>query len=408
MLKIMISFFLSFIMAFAAYGAEKIKVGILHSLSGTMAISERTVVDSTLLAIQELNSAGGLLGKQIQPLVKDGASDWPTFAREAEELIVREKVDVVFGCWTSASRKTVKPVFEKHNHLLFYPVQYEGLEESPNIIYTGAAPNQQLIPAAAWAIQNLGKRFFLVGSDYVFPRAANKILRYKIEEMKGKVVGEQYLLLGDHYVTPVIEKIKETKPDVILNTLNGDSNISFFNQLNEAGFNAKNLPVISFSIAEAELAMMGADRMVGHYAAWNYFQSIKRPENTAFIKKFQKTYGRFSVLTDPMEAAYFGVHLWAKAVRAAGTSDVNAVRKNLVNQQYNAPEGSVRIAKNHHTWKGVRVGQIQSTGQFKIVWSWTKPLKPIPYPKYLSKAQWNSFLQQLYEDWGGSWANPGE
>lgn len=281
---------------------QVIKVGILHSLSGTMAISEKSVVNSTLLAIEEINSQGGVLGKKIQPIIVDGKSNWVTFAQEAERLINKEKVVTVFGCWTSASRKTVKPVFEKYNHLLIYPVQYEGLEESPNIVYTGAAPNQQIIPAVKWSFDNLGKRFFLVGSDYVFPRTANEIIKDQVTALRGEILGEEYILLGSADVEGVVKKISETQPDVILNTINGDTNIAFFKALRKAGITPEQIPTISFSIAEEELRSLPKEDVVGDYAVWNYFQSVDDADNQRFVKQFQKKYGQNRVTSDPIEA----------------------------------------------------------------------------------------------------------
>lgn len=384
-----------------------IKVGVLHSLSGTLAISEKPVVESTLLAIEEINHSGGVLGRRIEPIVVDGKSDWQEFARQAERLITQDKVATIFGCWTSASRKTVKPVFEEYNHLLIYPVQYEGLEQSPNIIYTGAAPNQQIIPAVKWAFENLGKKFFLVGSDYVFPRSANEIVKAQVKALKGEIVGEEYLLLGSKDVKQIIDKIKRNKPSVILNTINGDSNIAFFKALRQAGITPDKIPAISFSIAESELQAMGAE-VVGDYAVWNYFQSVRTPENQAFISAFQAKYGKDRVVNDPMEAAYFGVKLWAQAVAKAKSDQTSAIRTALIRQSYNAPQGVVYIdPQSHHTWKTVRVGKITADRQFDIVWSSGRPVQPIPYPVYKSKEEWQSFLGAMYQGWGGNWANLG-
>lgn len=271
------------------WGAKKqpIKVGVLHSLTGTMAISATSVCDATLLAIEELNAAGGVLGRRIEPVVADGKSDWPTFASEAERLITREHVAVVFGCWTSAGRKTVKPIFEKHDHLLFYPVQYEGLEQSPNIIYTGAAPNQQILPAVKWSFDHLGRRFFLVGSDYVFPRTANAIIKAQVTALGGEIVGEEYLRLGSSEAAAVVQKIVQARPTVILNTINGDSNVAFFAALRGAGITPARIPTVSFSLAEGELRHMDARTMAGDYAAWNYFQSVDSPENRRFVEAFR-------------------------------------------------------------------------------------------------------------------------
>lgn len=388
--------------------ADPIPVGILHSLTGTMAISERGVVAATRLAIDEINAAGGLLGRPLRAIVRDGASDWSTFAREAESLILDERVEVVFGCWTSASRKTVKPVFEKHDHLLFYPVQYEGLELSPNIVYTGAAPNQQIIPAVKWAMDNLGRRFFLVGSDYVFPHAANAIMRDQIRSLRGSVVGEHSVLLGSTEVESVVEAIAASRPDVILNTLNGDSNVAFFKALRARGLTPDRIPTISFSIAEAELKTMGSADFAGDYAAWNYFQSLPGEANRRFVAAYQARYGADQVVTDPMEAAYLGVHLWAEAVRRSGRADPSAVRQALPGLSIAAPGGAVSLdAQSRHLWKSVRIGRIRADGQFEIVWDSAKPVRPLPYPGYRSPADWEAFLTGLNQRWQGHWANPG-
>jgi len=387
---------------------QTIKIGMLHSLTGTMAISEKSVVDAYQLAIDEINQRGGVLGRQIEPIVVDGRSDWPTFAKEAERLITQDKVSTVFGCWTSASRKTVKPVFEKYNHLLIYPVQYEGLEMSPNIVYTGAAPNQQIIPAVKWSLDNLGNSFYLVGSDYVFPRTANEIIKDQVTSLGGKIVGEDYILLGSTDVKAIVQKIVKAKPTVILNTINGDTNLAFFKELRAAGIGPDTIPTMSFSIAEEELRSLSSAKIAGDYAAWNYFQSIDGQDNGDFVKRFKAKFGQERVTSDPMEAAYFGVYLWASAVEAAGTDDVNAIRNNLKNQSINAPEGIVYIdGETQHTWKSVRIGKIQENGQFQVVWNSEKPIRPVPYPLYRSKSDWDKFLQGLYTGWGGSWANPG-
>ncbi len=389
------------------HSTRPIKIGILHSLTGTMAISESSVRDATLLAIEELNAAGGVLGRRLEPVVADGRSDWPVFAREAERLIAQEKVAVVFGCWTSASRKTVKPVFERLDGLLFYPVQYEGLEQSPNIVYTGAAPNQQIIPAVKWSFDHLGKRFFLVGSDYVFPRTANAIIKAQVTALGGEIVGEEYLLLGDVSAEKIAQKIVQARPEVILNTINGDSNVAFFNALRQAGVSPERIPTLSFSIAENELLHMDAHTITGDYAAWNYFQSVQSPENTRFVAAFRKRFGQARVTDDPMEAAYFGVYLWAHAVTAAGTTEVTAVRQALGHQSLAAPEGIVSIdSETRHTWKTVRVGKIRPDGQFEIVWSSETPTRPLPYPAFRSKPDWDAFLENLQTGWGGAWAHP--
>ncbi|RDJ32734.1 MAG: urea ABC transporter substrate-binding protein [Crenarchaeota archaeon] len=387
---------------------DPIKIGIIHSLTGTMAISEKPVVDSTLLAIKQLNDRGGILGRKVTPIVLDGQSDWNTFANQAEHLIVQEEVDVIFGGWTSASRKTMLPVIEKYDHLLFYPVQYEGLEQSPNIVYTGAAPNQQVIPAVIWAHQNLGERFFLVGSDYVFPRSANEIIKHQIEKLGGEVVGEEYKLLGEKNFDDVIEKISTTNPSVILNTINGDSNVYFFKTLRNNGLTSENIPTISFSIAEDEIRHIGAEYVKGDYASWNYFQSLENESNRDFVTSFKNEYGQDRVTDDPMEAAYNGIFLYAKAVEKAETTSLHNVRNAIKGLTLSAPEGTVGIdPTNQHLAKVIRIGQILDNGQFKIVASSEDPIRPIPYPDYHSKSEWDEFLNDLYVKWDGNWANPG-
>ncbi len=383
-----------------------IKVGILHSLTGTMAVSEIPVMQATLLAVEQINAQGGLLGRKVEAIVVDGKSDWPTFAREAERLIVEEKVSVVFGCWTSACRKTVKPIFEKHKHLLFYPVQYEGLEQSPNIISMGAAPNQQIIPALSWSIETFGPRIYLIGSDYVFPHVANLLINKLAPILEGSVIGEHYLPLGSTDFAKTIKEIKQLKPDVIINTINGDSNFAFFRALSVAGITVDDTPVLSFSIGETELAnMQKQHNTIGHYAAWNYFQSINSPENDYFINTYQLRFGKDLPVSDPMEAAWIGVQLWASAVKTAQTDNTGIVLRASLNQSILAPEGIISI-DNHtqHAWKTIRIGKIQADGQFEIVWSSTEPIRPAPYPLLFSKFEAENFLDQLYKEWDENWA----
>ena len=369
---------------------DTIKVGILHSLSGTMAISETTVVEAEKLAIKEINAAGGVLGKQIEAITEDGASDWPTFAEKATKLIDQDKVVTVFGCWTSASRKAVLPVFESKNHMLWYPVQYEGQECSKNIFYTGAAPNQQIEPAVDWLLENKGKEFFLVGSDYVFPRTANNIIKAQLEAKGGQTVGEDYLPLGNTEVTPIITKIKTALPNggVIFNSLNGDSNVAFFKQIQAAGLNPDKYPVMSVSIAEEEVRQIGVEYLKGHYAAWNYFQTVDTPENKKFVDAFKAEYGADRVTNDPMEAAYIMVYLWKQAVEAAGTADdLEKVRMAAVGQEFAAPEGPVKMFPNHHISKTVRIGQVRDDGLFDIVSATDAPVDPVPWNQYVAETK---------------------
>ncbi len=359
-----------------------IKVGILHSLTGTMAISEKNVVDAELLAIAEINNTGGILGKKIAPIVEDGASDWPIFAEKATKLIAKDKVVTVFGCWTSASRKAVLPVFESQNHLLWYPIQYEGQECSKNIFYTGATPNQQIEPAVQWLFENKGQEFFLVGSDYIFPRTANAIVKAKIANLGGKIVGENYLLLGSQDVIEIIEEIKTALPDggVIFNSLNGDSNIGFFRQLSQTGLRPDKYPVMSVSISEAEVKEIGIEYLIGHYAAWNYFMTVDTPANQKFIQKFQDKYGNDRVTNDPMEAAYTMVYIWKQAVEKAGTAnDLEKVSQAALGQTFNAPQGTVKMENNHHLSKYVRIAKVRNDGLFEIVFSTLTNVQPQPW-----------------------------
>ncbi len=370
-------------------GGDTIKVGILHSLSGTMAISEKSVVDAEQLAIEEINAAGGVLGKKIQAIVEDGNSDWPTFAEKAKKLIDQDKVATIFGCWTSASRKAVLPVFEEKKHMLWYPVQYEGQECSQNIFYTGAAPNQQIEPSVDWLLQNKGKNFFLVGSDYVFPRTANTIIRAQLAAKGGKTVGEDYLPLGNTEVTAIIAKIKQALPNggVIYNTLNGDSNVAFFKQMKGAGLGPDKYPSMSVSIAEEEVKAIGPEYLKGHYAAWNYFQTVDNSTNKKFVEAFKKKYGENRVTNDPMEAAYIAVYLWKQAVEKAKTTDLEAVRKAAIGQTFDAPEGKVTLESNHHLAKIVRIGEVADNGLFKIVYSTDKAVPPIPWNQFVAETK---------------------
>jgi len=365
-----------------ATDGDTIKVGILHSLSGTMAISEVSVKDAELMAIEEINAAGGVLGKQIEVVIEDGASDWPTFAEKARKLLQQDQVATVFGGWTSASRKAMLPVFEELNGLLWYPVQYEGLESSPNIFYTGATTNQQIVPAVEWLLENRGTKFFLLGSDYVFPRTANKIIKAQLEASGGEMVAEEYTPLGHTDYSTVISKIREAKPDVVFNTLNGDSNVAFFKQLKDAGISADDLTTLSVSVAEEEIRGIGTDVLEGHLAAWNYYQTTETPENEKFVTAYKAAYGEDRVTADPIEAGYIAVYLWAAAVEKAGTTDVDKVREAAAGISFDAPEGTVTIdGETQHIYKKVLIGEVQADGMFKTLYSTEEPVKPDPYLK---------------------------
>jgi len=357
-----------------------VKVGVLHSLSGTMAISEVTVKNATILAIDQINSQGGVLGKKVVPVVEDGASDPAIFSQKAQKLIQEDKVVTVFGGWTSASRKAMLPVFERFHSLLWYPVQFEGNECSPDIMYSGAQPNQQILPALDWAFEKGKKRIFLLGSDYVFPRTANLILKKHILHDGGTVAGEEYVPLGGTDFSSIITKIRAAKPDIIFNTLNGDSNVSFFKQMAAAGITESQIPVMSFSIAEQEAKAMGPSLVNGSYAAWNYFESLSNPMNKQFIDAYRKKYGQDSVIDDPMVHGYVDVYIWAAAAKKAASFDPDAVRKAATTLGWTGTAmGPVQFANNQSLYQTAYVGQLQPSGQFSILWQSKQPLRPEPY-----------------------------
>jgi len=355
---------------------DTIKVGILHSLSGTMAISETTLKDAMLMLIDEQNKKGGLLGKKLEAVVVDPASDWPLFAEKARELIQKDKVAAVFGCWTSSSRKSVLPVFEETNSILFYPVQYEGEESSRNIFYTGAAPNQQAIPAVDYLMEKEGvKRFVLEGTDYVYPRTTNKILEaYLISKgIPKEDIMTNYTPFGFSDWQTEVSKIKEFgsagKKTAVVSTINGDANVPFYKELGNKGIKATDIPVVAFSVGEEELAGLDTKPLVGHLAAWNYFESVESPANKKFIKDWHAyTKNDKRVTNDPMEAAYIGFNAWVKAVQAAGTTDTDKVLDSIIGVSVpNLSGGYATVMPNHHITKPVLIGEIQANGQFEIV-----------------------------------------
>ena len=362
---------------------DTIPVGILHSLSGTMAISEVSVRDAELLAIEEINAAGGVLGKQLKPVIEDGASDWPTFAEKAQKLISTDKVAATFGGWTSASRKAMLPVFERNKALLYYPVQYEGLEASPYIFYTGATTNQQIIPGLEFLQKELKvKDLFLVGSDYVFPRTANKEIKAWAKANGMNIVGEEYSPLGNTDYATTVNKIKQAKPDAVFQTINGDSNVAFWKQFKDSGLDAKSLPVISVSTAEDEVKGVGIENIVGQYVAWNYYQTTPGAANEKFVKAFKAKYGQDRVTDDPIEAGYVGVHLWALAAEKAGSTDVEKVKAASKGLVFEAPEGKVTVdGENQHIYKTARIGKLRPDGLIDTVFESDGPIKPDPYLK---------------------------
>jgi len=359
--------------------ADTVKVGVLQSLTGTMAISEVTVKNATLLAIDQINAAGGVLGKQIEPIVEDGASDPSMFAQKAQKLIQQDQVATVFGGWTSASRKAMLPVFERFKGLLWYPVQFEGNECSPDIMYSGAQPNQQILPALQWAEEKGYKSIFLLGSDYVFPRTANLILKKHITHDGKTMAGEEYVPLGGSDFSAVINKIKLAKPDIVFSTLNGDSNVSFFKQMAAAGLPSAKLPVMSFSIAEQEAKAIGPSLLEGSYAAWNYFQSLPDPVNKKFVAAYQAKYPG-SPVDDPMAHGYLDVYSWAAAVKKAGSFDPLKVRKAAQTLPFfDVGLGQTKFADNQSLVQTAYVGELLPSGQFKILWQSKGPVVPVPY-----------------------------
>jgi len=382
-----------------------IVVGLLHSQTGPMAVSERSMIDAEVLALEEINRSGGLLGRPVRWVIADGASDGSTFARQAESLIRDHAVSVIFGCWTSASRKSVLPIVESHDHLLVYPMAYEGMESSANIIYTGAAPNQQITPAVQWCHATMGaRRFFLVGSDYIWPHCVNRIVADQLAGLDAELVGEEYLPFGSTDADALAARIAATKPDVILSTVVGDSARPFARAIRAAGLASQTTPIVTFAVAENELRGPAAADMVGDYAAWNYFQSLDRPENQAFVKAFKTRFGGDRTTSDVTVASYNGVRLWAQAVREAETADVRPVRNTMRHQSMNAPEGVIAIDPDtQHIWRPVFIGRIRTDGQFDIVWTSRTAVRPVPFPISRSRTEWEALVADLHRSWGGQW-----
>jgi len=387
---------------------DTIKVGVLHSLSGTMAISETTLKDTILMMIDDQNKKGGLLGKKLEAVVVDPASNWPLFAEKARELLQVKKTDVVFGCWTSVSRKSVLPVFEELNGLLFYPVQYEGEESSRNVFYTGAAPNQQAIPAVEYLMSKDGgeaKRWVLLGTDYVYPRTTNKILRafLKAKGVAEADIMEEYTPFGHSDWQTIVTNVKkfasEGKKTAVVSTINGDANVPFYKELGNQGIKAEDIPVVAFSVGEEELAGLDATPLVGHLAAWNYFMSVDSPKNAEFIKQWQTFIKNPKRVTnDPMEAHYIGFKMWVQAVQQAGTTDVDAVRQAMYGQKVKAPGGFDSVMNtNHHLSKPVMIGEIQSNGQFDIVWRTDGPIVGDAWSDFIPESK------KLTADWTFPW-----
>lgn len=359
---------------------DTIKVGSLNSLSGTMAISEVTVRDSIALAVEEINADGGVLGKRIEIVAEDGASEPTVFAEKAEKLISSDCVAAVFGGWTSSSRKAMLPVFEDRNAVLYYPVQYEGLESSSNIFYTGATTNQQIVPALDYLKERGVTSLYLVGSDYVFPQTANRIIRAYAEANGIEIKGEDYTPLGSTDFSTIVNKVRSADADAVFNTLNGDSNVAFFREYSNAGLNAADMPVVSVSIAEEEVVGIGAANIEGQLTAWNYYQTVDSPENTSFVDAYKTKYGQNKPTSDPMEAAYTSVYLWRNTVEKAGSFEVDDVVAAADGVTFEAPEGTVTIdGDNHHITKTARIGEVRGDGLIYTVWESDGAIDPDPY-----------------------------
>jgi urea transport system substrate-binding protein len=385
-----------------------IRVGILHSKTGPMATIEKSMIDAEVMALEEINSKGGLLGRPVEWVIVDGQSDLRKFADGARHLIETEKASVIFGCMASSSRKTVKPIVEEYHHLLFYPNAYEGLEESPNIVYTGSAPNQHIIPVVNWTYERLkARKYFLAGSDHIWSQGVNAIVKDCLTSLGAEVVGEEYLLLESSNVDPLITTIKKAKPDVILSTVTGDTNAAFYPKLAAAGLGPERLPVVAFGVGEVDLLKFPVRDMVGDFASWNYFQSVDRPENREFVRKYKVRYGDGAVVSDAIDMAYNSVKLWAQAVEEGQTDDVTTVRGLITRQSLNAAEGIISVDPDtRHTWRPVFIGRIGRDGQFEIVWRSDKPVRPVPYPGSRTREEWQAFLDALYRRWDNNWANP--
>lgn len=386
---------------------EPYRIGIVHALTGPLALTAKPLVDAEMLAIEEINASGGLLGRRIEPVLQDSKSELPTLFTLIDQFMFKDKIDTVICCTVAAQRRTVVPIFEHHKALLLYPGQYEGIEVSPNVLYAGPAPNQKLYPVVEWFMANRGTKFFIVASDAVYPRTASEILKAHIDYLHGEVAGEAYLPLGGNNFAPVVKAIQERKPTVILNLLTGDSNLAFFKMLREAGVTAQDIPTVSFNIGESALPAIGADLVVGDYIAWSYLDSIDSKENQDFLAAFQAKYGNDRRVDDPMQSAYVALKLWAQAVTQAGSFEPAKVIEALDDQHLSAPEGDVYVdAENHSLWRTPRIGRIRADGHTDIIWKAEAMVHPMPYPLYRTRADWDAFLNALHVEWELQWANP--
>ena len=391
-----------------APAAAPLRLGVLYSRTGTMAISERATLDGVLLAVAEINEKGGVLGRPLELVIEDGQSDETVFARKAARLIEEDKVSALFGCWTSASRKAVKAVVEQHDHLLFYPVSYEGMEESPNIVYGGSVPNQQILPGLKWSYGFLARRrWFLAGLDSIYSRAAHAVIRDEAQSLGAQIVGEEFLLVDAGDAAELVRRIVKARPDLIVSTIKGDTNVALFRALRRAGITAEQIPTLSFAVSEEELSSLPPVEVRGHYAAGNYFHSIDLPRNKEFLRRVEKRFDSERIVSDPMQTSYTLVHLWAQAVTAAGSAEVGPVRQSIKGQQYDSPQGRVTIdPATLHTAQVSRVGVINDHGRFIEVYASPRPIVPQPFPASRPRVTWERFLQDLHQQWGGRWQNP--
>lgn len=398
-----------------ATGSTTIKVGVLFSNTGPMRMSEEPIIKATLLAINEINKRGGILGIQIEPVIADGRSDLATFEQQAEQLITKERVNVIFGCWLSSSRKTVKPIVEKHNNLLIYPALYEGLENSENVVHMGGTFNQEILPVTIWAMNKFGKRLFLLGTDSIFPHAIEALLRQIIPQLGGEIVGSEYLKIGDERVEPIIEKINASKSDIIINNVAGSTNIILYQKLTAAQTKwGKNIPVVAYHIKESDIPLIGSANIHNTYLGGSFFKGIANPASKKFITLMQQVYGKNQAISDVMEAAYSGVHVWAQAVEKARSTTTQKVQHALRELSYLAPEGMVALSKNEwNLYKWSRIATLAQDGQTSILWHGASVVTPQSHPDtmfiahmipFWPREKWTDFLNSLYTQWGNRWA----
>jgi len=412
-ITLFVLFFILFsLFAFINIEQNNIKIGLLYSKTGTMSAEESSIYKAVTFAVEQINQNGGVLNKQIEVIPYDGASDPKEFKKGATELITKYDIDTIFGCWTSSSRKEVKDVVENYNKVLFYPVQYEGVESSKNIIYLGSTPNQQINPTLSYIKQTYGPKVYLVGSDYIYPRIANDYIKALSKYIGLEIIGEQYKILGERNFKKIIDDIEDKKPDVIINTLNGSSNESFFKSLYENNISSSNTPVFSFSLDENSVRdiakKIDIKTLVGQYGSWNYFNSIKNSENEKLKNDLQKRWGKEFILTDASYSAYMGVKLWAKSVEHAKSYKSEDILQNIKRDGLTYIDGMLYInGQNNHAHRGMKIGKIDKNGQFNIVWESDGIIDPNPYPKFKSKQFWKDIQQKYYKQWDSSWENSG-